>query len=164
MDLEASDQDFGMTPLELACHLGRQEVVSILLSARVGANSISVSSPLYLAAEKGNSKIVEMLIRHGADVSFIHEDGWSALFEAAGNGHLEVTKILVESGLEPNLEDGQNRKAIDYAAQNGYTDVVKYLAQYASDSERDKALQETLQGRGVKARKKRERQKLQSNI
>lgn len=162
-DLETSDSDWGMSPLELAAELGNAPVVSLLLSSGVSADSISTASPLYLAAANRHSEIVSTLINAGANVHFTHEDGLTPLFEAAGCGHLRVVELLVESGANPNAIDDHGNKPILYAARNGYTEVVEYLAVYALVYEKEAALKETIEGAGAKARKRRERQQVRLN-
>ncbi|MBD2494514.1 ankyrin repeat domain-containing protein [Nostoc sp. FACHB-280] len=158
MALESNDDKWGMTPLELAAHLNKITVVSLLVSSGVSANSISVSSPLHLAAANGSPEIISILINAGANVNFVHEDGWTPLFEAASRGHLKAVELLVKAGANTNVIDSYENKPISYAARNGYIEVVEYLATYTSVNEKEAAIKEAIEGAGAKARKKRERQ------
>lgn len=52
------------------------------------------SSPLFLAAWKGQREIVEFLAFKGADIHRIDDDGWSLMFTAAFHGQVAVIEAL----------------------------------------------------------------------
>ena len=67
---------------------------------------------LMLAALVGNTKIGELLISCGADVSKINTHGDSALSLAAGKGHLPFVKLLMDHGAKTNVRPG--RRSLSY--------------------------------------------------
>lgn len=158
-----STNEVGATSLMLSCIAGNLEEVKLLLELGADTEYFDETgwrTALYMASENGHAEIIKTLISHGAQViEGTNEDSYSPLFEAAIHGHLEAVKALIESGFNPNLEDINGYKPISHAAQNGYTEVVMYLSQYASENKKNDALQQTLEGSGLKARKKRERQR-----
>ena len=56
--------------------------------------------PIQLAAERGDTKVIEILLRHGADPNHGTDSygGWTALHLAAHWGHMEAARLLQEGG------------------------------------------------------------------
>ena len=57
-------------------------------------------TPLHLAALKGDSETVKVLISAGADIHALNEEGATPLHLAAESGHSEVVRILIEAGAD----------------------------------------------------------------
>lgn len=53
---------------------------------------------LHYAAYQGNDAIVELLLREGADVNALTEEGATAVFLAAQQGHAGVLRLLIAAG------------------------------------------------------------------
>ena len=54
------------------------------------------------AAEHGHERVVELLLRHGAEANLQGSDGDSALMYAAVNGHERVVDLLIRRGAAVN--------------------------------------------------------------
>ena len=52
-------------------------------------------TPLWWAAEMGQSDIVDTLIQAGADVDAADYLGWTALIAAAGKDHANIVRMLL---------------------------------------------------------------------
>jgi ankyrin repeat protein len=67
------------------------------------------NSALHLAAEKGFTEMVKLLIDNGADLNAANADPpkWSPLHYAAYEGHADVVGLLVASGAIPDVQDSQ---------------------------------------------------------
>ena len=62
-------------------------------------------SPITLAAEQGQTEILQMILDAGASVdSKNHVGGWRALHCAAANGHIQIVKTLITSGASLDVE------------------------------------------------------------
>jgi len=70
----------------------------IATGADVNARNKSSWTPLMLAALKGQTPIVCVLISAGADVAAVNDCGASALAYAALNGHSKTIQALLEAG------------------------------------------------------------------
>jgi hypothetical protein len=89
------------TLLILACFNQHEDAVDLLLTHGVLVNKGSLHQnwmPLYVAAMKGNSLIVEKLIAHGANVHAKTEDELTALLAATMYGHSQIIQQLMEAG------------------------------------------------------------------
>ena len=114
-DIEVSYRD-GVTALVMACYRGNEEMVQYLLSRRANIQtryktlslslSISLSpfstlhrcdthaTPLHVAALAGYASVAEMLLKRGADVNTVKENGQSALHSACKGGHQKVNSSV----------------------------------------------------------------------
>lgn len=90
----------GVSPLQVAMRYQDLPVAEMtaatLLSNDTNPNPVSnaESPPLHIAAERGSSELVEMLIRLGADVDAKDEDGLTAHQIAKKNEHKEAAQLL----------------------------------------------------------------------
>lgn len=93
--------------LGIACSLGDQtQVASILKTNPQLANTLDDqgASPLYHAVRSGRSKIVEILLKHGADPSKPEHNApkGRALHEAAAKNNIDMARLLLNAGANPN--------------------------------------------------------------
>lgn len=75
----------------------------------------SGSTLLATAALMGHTKIVALLLEHGADVNARSRDGGTALHAAAFLGRAETVKLLLEKGADTTLRNNMGSIAIDGA-------------------------------------------------
>ena len=57
------------------------------------------------AANQGHEGVVELLLRHGAEIILQSSNGSTALMYAAENGRERVVDLLIQHGAEVNLKD-----------------------------------------------------------
>ncbi len=111
----------GSTPLFSACKKGKAEIVDYLLSechADVEHRglfevpedrSVHTVTLLWCAAVAGKVKVVEVLVRHGADVNSDSDTGSTPVRSACFMTHLEIVKLLVHNRADiqkPNYNGG----------------------------------------------------------
>jgi ankyrin repeat protein len=107
LDLESQDPD-GKTALAVAAELGDTRMIDMLLGlgADIEASTLTLETPLMLAAHAGKLLAVECLIRNSANCNAIDEDGCSALHHAVyGPNQPDVQAIiqyLVIQGVDVN--------------------------------------------------------------
>lgn len=58
---------------------------------------------LHVAAEYGDTKIVALLLKEGADTNALDYSGCPPIFLALAKGHLECVSMLAESGANLNI-------------------------------------------------------------
>jgi ankyrin repeat protein len=123
------EHHYGDTPLMLAIHLHRMQIVEHLLA--VGANVNLVTSRLRataakVAAQYGNERIMTMLIQAGANVQAPLERS-NLCHYAAQNTDAGVLRLLAEAGVPVDEPDGSGRRPIDYAAENKNEQIMSCL-------------------------------------
>ncbi len=75
-------------------------------------------TPLMLAAATGQARVVELLLKAGADVNTISSKGATALMLAAESGFPQIVSRLIESGADVQAKDYNEKDAFMYALQN----------------------------------------------
>ena len=78
-------------------------------------NGNEPTTPLTVAAERGDAEQVRKLIATGADLNERDESGYTALVWAARNGSTQVAKALIEAQADMNARD---------CAANGWTPLM----------------------------------------
>jgi ankyrin repeat protein len=107
-------------------------------------------TPLGLAVKSGDSEVVEVLLRRGADanarwcVPLALDANWhplqmeagcvlargiTPLMAAASLGAQDVVDALLRGGADPALKDWRNQTAFDYAVRTRHTDIAAELTQ-----------------------------------
>ncbi len=133
-DIDATN-DYGITPLSIACQNDDAETVNDLLQKGADPNQAipGGATPVMLAALTGNASILQRLIDHGGRVDDVQRDGQTALMFAAAGGHVEAVDVLMAAGadLDRSLTSGFN--AFLFAAREGRTGVVERLIEHGVD-------------------------------
>ena len=112
---------------------GHFSTVQYLLHLGTDLNSWEPpGSALHHAANSGFSRVVRLLLDHGADPNFWAGRNGEPLYFAARNGHTEVVRILLEHGANINAK-ANIYNAISRAARNGELIMVKYLLDQGVD-------------------------------
>jgi uncharacterized protein len=120
----------GTTPLMIAAHGGRVDLVRYLLEkgAQVDARNVPKETALIAAANRqgdrdGNfpvrealhtdkDKVVEVLVAAGADINASDGSGDTPLILASRYGRIEVVRFLIERGAELNLRNRAGETAL----------------------------------------------------
>lgn len=102
----------GSAPLFISCKRGNVEIVEYLIQTcsadieQKGAfevpddRSVHNVSPLWCAAVSGKLPVVEMLVKHGADINSVSDSGSTPVRSACFMTHFEIVKFLVENGAD----------------------------------------------------------------
>jgi ankyrin repeat protein len=98
-----------------------------------------------LAAGKGDTAAVKLLLEHGADASIKNLRGQCAMFAATGKGHLHIVHLLLQHGLSIYVTDSLERTLLIETTRGGAEHVAEFLIQqgvsvHATDARQHTAL------------------------
>jgi ankyrin repeat protein len=157
-DVDKADRD-ALTALEWAARAGHEGVVEFLMELTKNSENLAlhhaVTGPdpavavamllrcgmkvdtqdsdgktaLHLAASEGNEELVDMLLRHRADVRKPTKYGSTPLHWAVWGEceNKKVVQLLLWYQADVTVQDHDGRTALDWAVQKGYTAVAELL-------------------------------------
>lgn len=121
----------GFSPLGLAAHFGKPDVVKYLLSKGADVNFAAAENgftALTGAIAGGHPEIVRMLIDAGANVNHRYEEQrFSPLITAAADGNLEVVKMLVEAGADVHARTTHGKTPVSMALERSHPKIAEFL-------------------------------------
>lgn len=151
----------GVSPLHLACLLGKKEIVEWLLAAGIDVNTADRRiglTPLFYAAQKGDVKLAKLLLQHGADPlakdragkdithwGVLAEDSESIkailscsrdlglLLQAYEMRDFEEMEMLLKKGIGINSKNRESLSFLHTAAETGDTETGRWLIQHGAD-------------------------------
>ena len=144
-DLHARDGSWGdRSPLGKAIQHDRRHVVELLLDAGAcpeTTEALGSRSPLYSAiAQEHDVCIVELLIKHGADVNTRPQDCHSVLHQAIKAGKSALVEILLKAGADVNVEFwyashelARQESALQCALRVDDMDIAQLLIDHGAD-------------------------------
>lgn len=124
------------TALYSAVVYQHEKVVQLLLENGADINkqqSRNQYTVLHHAAERGLTKVVDVLLSCGARVSAVTTEGMTALHLAAGSGHDEIVKVLVKAGSDIKALSNDGSMPMHTAAMSGRFSVVEKFLGYGVD-------------------------------
>ncbi|XP_033979467.1 ankycorbin isoform X2 [Trematomus bernacchii] len=111
---------------------GEAEKVAPLL-AKKGASSVKLDSEgksaLHVAAARGHTDCLSVILAHGADLSITDAAGLNPLHLAAKNNHIECCKKLIQSKCPIDAVDSSGKAALHHAAASGNIQTVQLLCE-----------------------------------
>ncbi|XP_046547533.1 ankyrin repeat domain-containing protein 50-like [Haliotis rubra] len=123
--------------LHVACIGGHVDMVKYVLSQRVaGINSRGqyARTPVMLAAEIGHREVFDVLVKEGADVSLVDDNGNNILHVACIGGHVDMVKyVLSQKVADINSQGQYGRTPVMVAAKRGHRDVFDLLVSGGAD-------------------------------
>lgn len=121
----------GFTPLGIAAHFGKEDIVHLLLRNHANPNISSKNGynvfPLHAALANNNSAIGKMLIEAGAEVNSVQQGRISPLHLAAQYGNIDLIILLLENGANVNATTELGATPSDMAAEKGFHEIAEIL-------------------------------------
>jgi ankyrin repeat protein len=128
LDLNAQGAN-GMTALNW-CVLGdREGSVQKLLERGANPNLSDKDGdgPLHNAAQRGDVKLLDLLLAAGANANAKNKLGGTPLMWAAVYGHEPAASLLMAKGADPALKDNGGRTASAWAEKNQRAEMAQFL-------------------------------------
>ena len=138
-DVNAKTTD-GLTPL---CFARTADAAALLLAASANPNGSPTTSghtALHAAIDRGDVRIVELLLSHGADANAKVSGGdqrredWTPLHVACTIGDKAIVTELLAKGAYANARTAKGDTPISLAKGNGHREVCNLLVQHAVKS------------------------------
>jgi ankyrin repeat protein len=124
-------------PLYYAAFCGLLDVVEKFIAEHpehVCAWGGPLGTALHAAARRNHLKVVQSLLRHGADINAPGRWERTPLLFASVQGHLEVVQWLLEHGANVNAKDaGDSCTSLHLAASYGCFEIVRTLLKHNTD-------------------------------
>ncbi|XP_067660035.1 ankyrin-3-like [Haliotis asinina] len=87
-----------------------------------------------LAVQGGLAEIFDLMVRKGANMSFVNDDKQTILHMACEEGHSEIVKYIIrENVVNINGRDDEGKTPVLLAAEQGYLDIVILLEGKGAD-------------------------------
>ena len=96
--------------------------------------------PIHIAAANGCTRIIELLICHGANLVAKGCNGWLPLHYAACNKHSKAAQLLVENGSDYFSVNDEGFTPIDFAIMYGSVSIFKLLVKNGATVSQDSIL------------------------
>jgi ankyrin repeat protein len=146
----------GTTALHWAAERDDIELAEVLLraGARATARTREGVTPLQLAALNGSARMIDRLIKAGADPKApLSASGDTALMLAARTGKADALRVLLESGVDVNAAEGWGgTSALMWAVAEGHAEAARLLIAAGADVNARSAYVAAANGRGFEGR------------
>ncbi|XP_046585282.1 putative ankyrin repeat protein RF_0381 [Haliotis rubra] len=123
--------DQGRNILHAACLGDNEDIVKDLLSrgiADIDSRDDRGKTPAMYATEKGNKKVVDLLVSKGCNLSVVDNLGGNILHVACLGDNEDIVKDLLSRGIaDIDSRDDRGRTPVMYAAEKGNKKVVDLL-------------------------------------
>ncbi|OWF48478.1 Transient receptor potential cation channel subfamily A member 1 [Mizuhopecten yessoensis] len=139
--MECLDQR-DQTALHYAARLGDMLILNALLKhrCRLDARDQNGKTPLHIAAEYSNSKVIDILMQASqTELNDMDSDGKTPIMIAAETGNYNTAQALLYHGADLSMKDEEYRTATMLATAAGHTKLVRLLLEnYAEINHSDK--------------------------
>lgn len=121
----------GFTALGLASFFGRLSLVELFLgkgaNPNIASNNRFKVSPIHSACAISAFEIVELLIKHSADVNAKQMQGVTPLHSAAHNGQTKLSKLLIDNGAEINAKMDNGQTPLFMANERNFQETAELI-------------------------------------
>ena len=123
--------------LHTAVNVRAERIVDLLLKlgAEVDARTEHGTTPLAIAASKGEVAMVTKLLRAGADPNALTDTHASPLHKAALGGHVDVAKVLLKAGTRINVANVDGWTALHVASHENHGNLASLLIEHGASLE-----------------------------
>ncbi|VDI25203.1 Hypothetical predicted protein [Mytilus galloprovincialis] len=124
------------TTLSLSCFIGDIPMIYWCINHGVDVNKCGNNelTPLCIAAARGWTEIVRLLLDLGADYNKCENDiGCSPVLLACSEGHTEIVRMLLDIGADYNECDNDGWSPVKSACSEGHTEIVTMLLDIGAD-------------------------------
>lgn len=103
------------------------------IRANYAKGGIEQVTALHVAAAKGHTSILGILLARGAKVDAQEKTGLTPLMSSSEQGHVVPSILLLDKGADPNIQDYAGNSPLLLAVANNHLDVARILIDKGSD-------------------------------
>jgi cytohesin len=105
------------------------KLAKLALTANISADTrTSQSTPvLCVAASKGHTRTMKVLLDGGAHVNLADKNGFTPLHFAAQTGHVDAAEVLISAGCSVDSRSSEQATPLHVATQDGHLPMVQLL-------------------------------------
>lgn len=97
------------------------------VNVRAPGSKMKKTSALHIACAGGDMRVIELLLKYGADVNAREANGTTPLHNAISRGDLALVELLLEKKAEVNVYSFYVSSPLKLSREKGYTDITKLL-------------------------------------
>lgn len=95
------------------------------------------NTPLFYAIDLDNIKVVELLVKNGANIYHINDNLETTLHIAVKGNHIEITRFLLERGIKQSSKDIYGNTPMHYAKENAFNEIIELLKYYKKSEKKE---------------------------
>ncbi len=121
---------WGETPLHWMARANDWKTASILFDCGIEVDARDDSNEetaLHYAATEGNRKVMNVLVRAGADLNAQNKDGDTPLHWACHGGHYDSARYLLNEGADPRIQNLEGVDCLDMGRNMNHTRIAKLI-------------------------------------
>jgi hypothetical protein len=120
--------EFGFSPLILACYKGNTEVAKFLIEKKTNLNYVSDEGTALMAAVvKGKNELVKLLLENGANPNLTNLEGTTALMYATQFKNIELVKLLLQYKADKTIVNKDQKTAFEFAVFSNNDEIINLL-------------------------------------
>ena len=128
--------EVGFSALMICCTTEQPDMVALLLDAGANVHNKGTETGFYALHclfahpainEAATIKILEMLLKHGAEINVRSLNSLTPLMLASWFGNEPAVRFLIERGADATVKDNSGKSAKDMALAKGHRTIVGFL-------------------------------------
>ncbi len=120
--------EYGFSPLILACYKGNSEVAKFLIEKKSNLNYVSDEGTALMAAVvRGKNELVKLLLVNGANPNLTNLQGTTALMYAAQFKNIELVKLLLQNKADKTIINKDQKTAFEFAVFSNNDEIINLL-------------------------------------
>ncbi|KAJ3097529.1 hypothetical protein HDU96_000365 [Phlyctochytrium bullatum] len=132
-----NDEWIGLTPLQAASVLGKEQTAKILLERGADVEALAHNersrTALHIAAIRGHAGVFKLLLDQGASLWPVDKVGDTPLHLAAWKGNLEICRtILDRDATEIDMKGENGNTALHLAVEENHLEVAEVLLSFGA--------------------------------
>lgn len=120
--------EYGFSPLILACYKGNSEVAKFLIEKKSNLDYVSDEGTALMAAVvRGKNELAKSLLENGANPNLTNLEGTTALMYASQFKNVELVKLLLQYKANKTIANKDQKTAFEFAVFSNNNEIINLL-------------------------------------